>query len=357
MKWIIAFLCTVLSSGVSYGQVGADSLQTAIADTVLSIYQEKDDASSDKSNTSDSSIHVLQGCFGCSKAPNEFTRQYPYNKQRIKLITAAKIVGYGGTMTALYFAWYKNYPQSGFHFFNDNHEWKQIDKVGHAYSAYIAGYGSMEMWRWAGLNRKQRIWIGGMSGAVYLTAIEILDGFSTEWGWSWGDFAANVAGSGLLVGQELAWNEQRIRYKFSFHKRDYKDPELNNRADKLFGSSIPSRMLKDYNSQTYWLSGNLKSFFPNSNLPPWLNVAVGYGANGMFGAESNLAIKDGVVTFDRRDIKRYRQWYIAPDIDLSRIRTNNKILRLAFGVLNAFKFPAPSLELSNGKLQVNWLHF
>ncbi len=284
--------------------------------------------------------------------------QYPYNKQRVRLITAANIAGYGGTMAALYFAWYKDYPQSSFHFFNDNHEWKQVDKVGHAYSAYIASYGSMEMWRWAGLDRKKRIWIGGMSGAAYQTAIEILDGFSDEWGWSWGDFTANIAGSGMLVAQELAWNEQRIRFKFSFHKNNYGDRELNQRADKLYGSSIASRMLKDYNAQTYWLSGNLKSFFPKSNLPPWLSVAVGYGADGMFGAEQNLATdQNGRVTFDRRDIKRYRQWYLAPDIDLNKIKTNNKLLKFAFGVLNAFKFPAPSLELSNGSFKVNWLHF
>ncbi len=44
-------------------------------------------------------------------------------------------------MVGLYSAWYSNYPQTNFHFFNDNNEWKQVDKVGHAYSAYIESYG------------------------------------------------------------------------------------------------------------------------------------------------------------------------------------------------------------------------
>jgi uncharacterized protein YfiM (DUF2279 family) len=288
---------------------------------------------------------------------NRTTTIYPYNSQRVRLITAANIAGYGGTMAGLYFAWYKDYPQDNFHFFNDNHEWLQVDKVGHAYSAYIASYGSMEMWRWAGLSRNKRIWIGGLSGAAYQTVIEVLDGFSAGWGWSWGDFAANVAGSGMLISQELAWDEQRIRFKFSFNKQDYKQPDLNMRADRLFGNSFSERLLKDYNGQTYWLSGNVKSFFKDSNLPPWLNIAVGYGGEGMFGAAENIERKEGNVTFDRRDIKRYRQWYIAPDIDLTKIKTKSKFLKLAFGVLNAFKFPAPSLELSNGKLSWNWLHF
>ena len=170
--------------------------------------------------------------------------------------------------------------------------------------------------------------------------------------------AANVAGSGLLIGQELQWDEQRIRLKFSAHKKKYATPDLEKRADKLFGSRFSESFLKDYNAQTYWLSTNLKAFAPTSNLPPWLNIAVGYGAENMFGGEENIARDEqGNITFDRRDIKRYRQWYLAPDIDFSRIPTKSKLLKLTFGVLNAFKFPAPSLEFSNGKMRVNAVHF
>ena len=291
-------------------------------------------------------------------ADTTFRAAYPYNKSRVKMVVAANVVGYGATMAGLYSAWYSKYPQTHFHFFNDNREWLQVDKVGHMYSAYIESYGSNEMWRWTGISRKKRIWIGGLSGAVYQTVIETLDGFSAEWGWSWGDFAANMSGSGLLIGQELAWDEQRLRLKFSFHKKTYPTPDLVQRANKLYGKELHERFLKDYNGQTYWLSGNLHAFMPESNLPRWLNVAVGYGAEGMFGGEENIGKDDnGVVIFDRRDIKRYRQWYIAPDVDFSRIRTNSKLLKLTFGVLNAFKFPAPSLEVSNGKMRVNFIHF
>ncbi len=280
-------------------------------------------------------------------------------KDRVKLVTAANIIGYGGTMVGLYSAWYSNYPQTHFHFFDDNNEWKQVDKAGHAYSAYIESYGSMELWRWAGVSRNQRIWLGGLSGAAYQTIIETLDGFSAGWGWSWGDFGANMFGSGLLTGQELAWNEQRIRFKFSFHPKSYGSPDLTMRANDIYGKSWSERMIKDYNGQTYWLSANLKAFMPDSNLPPWLSVAFGYGADGMFGAENNVGKNDaGEVIFDRRDIARYRQYYISPDIDLTRIKTNSKFLKLTFGVLNAFKFPLPSLEYnSKGKIAFHALHF
>jgi uncharacterized protein YfiM (DUF2279 family) len=279
------------------------------------------------------------------------------SKKRIRAVTAANIIGYGGSMVALYAAWYKDYPQSNFHFFNDNREWNQVDKVGHAYSAYIESRVSMELWRYAGLSRKKRIWIGGLSGAAYQTVIETLDGFSAGWGWSWGDFAANVVGSGMLVSQELAWDEQRILFKFSFHNKNYGAPALNERADELFGRSLAERMLKDYNGQTYWLSANLHSFFPKSSLPKWFNVAVGYGAEGLFGGEANVWTNKAGVAYDATHIKRTRQFYLAPDIDLTRIKTKSKFLKVMFFALNSFKFPAPSLELNDGKIGFNWLHF
>ncbi len=284
--------------------------------------------------------------------------EYPYSRKRVKLITAANIVGYGGTMVGLYAAWYRNYPQGKFHVFNDLPEWKQVDKFGHVFSAYASGKASMELWRWTGIDRKKRIWIGGMSGAVYQTVIETLDGFSSEWGWSWGDIGANILGSGLLVAQELAWDEQRIQLKWSFHRKRYVDPALNARSDKIFGKSSPERFLKDYNGQTYWISSNLRAFFPHSNIPAWLSVSLGTGAEGLFGANENIGRdKEGNIEFSRTDIKRYRQWYFAPDIDLTKIKTNKKGIRFALMILNIFKFPTPSLEYSAKGIKFNWLHF
>jgi hypothetical protein len=279
------------------------------------------------------------------------------NKKRIRLLAAGNLVAYTGSMTALYQIWYKDYPQTSFHFFNDNREWLQVDKAGHAYSAYVASRASMEMWRWAGLKRNQRIWIGGMSGAFYQTVIETLDGFSSEWGWSWGDFAANMFGSGLLVSQELAWDEQRVSFKFSTHHKRYPGGELAERANQLFGKSFGERVFKDYNANTLWLSANLKSFLKRSNLPAWLNIAVGYGAEGMYGGEQNRWVDKTGVSHHREDIQRYRQFYLSPDIDLTRIKTRSKFLKVTFFVLNSFKFPAPSLELSQGKLKGHWIHF
>lgn len=281
----------------------------------------------------------------------------PFNKKRVRLVTAANIAGYGGALIVLNESWYKQQPRSAFHFFNDNAEWLQVDKVGHLYSAYSESRASMELWRWAGVSRNKRIWLGGLSGAAYQSIIEILDGFSSEYGFSPGDFVANIVGSGIFTAQEFAWDQQKIKIKISFHTNSYGEPDLDERADVLYGKGL-ERFLKDYNAQTYWASANIRSIFTCSSLPRWLSVAAGYGANGLFGARSNIAKNDaGVVNFDRSDIQRYRQWYLSPDIDFMQIRTNKKGLKFLFFVLSAVKFPAPALEFSKGKFKGHWLIF
>ncbi len=283
---------------------------------------------------------------------------YPYNKTRARLMTAANIIAYSGVLIGFNSTWYSQYPRSNFHFFNDNAEWLQVDKVGHVYGAYIGSRGSNELWRWTGISRNKRIWYSGLSGVAYQLIIEVLDGFSAEYGFSVGDFGANVLGSGIFVAQELAWDNQRIKLKFSFHRKDYKNPELNARADKIFGKSQSERFIKDYNAITDWVSVDIKSFFPKAPVPKWFAIAVGYGAEGMFGARSNIARdKNENIIFDRSDIKRYRQWYLSPDIDLSKIKTNSKPLKVLLTFLSSFKFPAPSLEFSNGKFKGHWIHF
>ncbi|MEX6686228.1 DUF2279 domain-containing protein [Danxiaibacter flavus] len=281
------------------------------------------------------------------------------NKKRVYTVAAIDAAVLVGTGISLYNTWYSSYPQSDFHFFNDNGEWLQVDKFGHSYTCYTLSRLSAESWRWAGLSQRQSTWIGAASGMAYQTIVEVMDGFSANWGFSWGDYVANTAGAALFVGQQLVWGEQRISYKFSFHKIDYGSQELNDRADDIFGSTTRERMLKDYNSQTYWLSANLKSFFKHSNLPKWLNVAVGYGANNMFGAYYNSWTdpSNGHVINHEQDMPRYRQFYIAPDVDFTKIKTKSKLLKTTFSILNCLKFPAPSIEFSQGKVKWNWLTF
>ena len=263
---------------------------------------------------------------------------------------------YGSSFILLNKAWYKDYPRSSFHTYNDAGEWMQMDKVGHAWSVYNISRATTALWKWTGVKDKTAILLGTGGSLLYMLSIEYLDGRSAEWGWSWADVGSNLAGGILFASQELKWKEQVVQLKFSSHRNNY-EPSLRPRANELFGKTLPERLLKDYNAQTYWLSFNLRSLL-KSNLPRWVNISFGYGGEGLFGGYENLAYdKNGNIVFDRRDIKRHRQWYLSPDIDFTKIETGSKFLRSVLFALNAVKFPAPSLELSNGKLKANWFQF
>jgi hypothetical protein len=260
-----------------------------------------------------------------------------YSKRK-NIVGYGNAIAYTGAMTGLYSLWYKDYPLGSFHFFNDNKQWLQMDKVGHAYSCYAEGWVGVKMMKWAGYSRKQSIFIGGSYGFLLQTSVEIFDGFSENWGASSGDIAANALGTGMVIGQEWFWDEQRIQFKFSYFPTKYPDLRPN-----ILGEG-PTRILKDYNGQTYWLSVNLKSFMSEeSKMPPWLNIAVGYGADGLLGGDDNIFESNGMI-FDYSSVDRKRQFYISPDIDFTKIKTKNKFLRGLFVVMNGFKMPMPALQ-------------
>src|SRR5450432_1856478 len=71
--------------------------------------------------------------------------------RRVRFIAISNLAAYSLILIGLNTDWYANYPRSSFHFFNDNEEWLQVDKVGHMYSAYIESRSGMEMWRWTGI--------------------------------------------------------------------------------------------------------------------------------------------------------------------------------------------------------------
>ena len=296
-------------------------------------------------------ISVLLLCLPV-KGQNDSIRFKPdkVNKSRLNGIIIGGSTLYAGSMVGLYSLWYKDYPQSNFHFYNDNDEFLQTDKTGHAFSSYYLGVAGYESLRWAGLDKKRAIWLGGSLGFTYLSVIEFMDGFSKKWGASGGDLIANGLGSVLFISQQLTWGQQKIMMKWSFHLTEY--AQYNPRH---LGSNFPERMLKDYNGQTVWLSANIHSFLQHeSKFPKWLNIAVGYGGEGMTGAKSNPPRIKGVTLphFDR-----YRQFYIAPDIDLSRIKTRNNNVNFALKLLGFFKFPLPTLEINEKGMKFHPAYF
>ena len=276
-----------------------------------------------------------------------FQRSDTLNKKRRTAVYVTEAALATATLIGLNEAWYAQYERSGFHSLNDNSQWMQMDKFGHMFSSYYIGKMGMDALAWAGETKKNQLIYGATLGFVFLSTIEVLDGFSEEWGFSTGDIMANALGTGILVGQELLWDEQRLQMKFSFMTSEY----AKNDPDKL-GSTPLQQVLKDYNGQTYWLSANLWSFSKNSKIPKWLNVAIGYGANGLPEGSFDHS------TIPRQPIESYRQFFASVDVDLTKIKTNSDFLKTVFNIFNFVKIPAPSIEYrSNGDFKFHFLYF
>lgn len=270
-------------------------------------------------------------------AQNFFKSAPRYDAGRVNGVIIAEAALGTAVTIGLQYLWYKKFPHSRFHFFNDNDEWLNVDKVGHAATAYNIAAFQNNLFRWGGVRPGTAALVGTLTALSFMTMIEIMDGHSEKWGFSKGDMLANISGCLLFEGQQLLWREQRISLKYSYHGTifpGYYPAEL--------GRNLPQRMLKDYNGQSYWLSVNIGSFLPaSSGFPRWLNAAVGYGAEGMIGARSNPSEVDGrpVPSF-----RRYRQFYFSFDTDLYRVDGLSPLASSLLELNRLLKTPAPALE-------------
>ena len=270
------------------------------------------------------------------------------NPNRLKTLVLSESVIGATALIGLNQLWYADYPRSGFHFVNDNAEWLQMDKAGHVFSAYHLGSFGANALRWSGSSRKSQLLYGATLGLAFLTTVEVFDGYSANWGASLGDVIANVSGTALFVSQELLWKEQRMVPKFSFHTTPYASARPN-----VLGSSLPEQILKDYNGQTYWLSVNIHSFAKTSKIPKWLNIAIGYGAEGMITGEEAF-----VNTIFLPESKRYRQFYLSLDVDLTKIQTKSHFVKTILTVFNTIKIPAPTFEIKGlGGSKMHLIYF
>ncbi|EDP96187.1 DUF2279 domain-containing protein [Kordia algicida OT-1] len=279
--------------------------------------------------------------------PNFWVKSDTLHKPRRNFVAITEASLATATLVGLDRIWYADFDRSSFRFINDNNEWLQMDKAGHVFTSYYVGNIGANVLDWAGVSKNDQLIYGATLGFGFLTAVEVMDGFSAEWGASWGDVLANGLGTGLYVGQELLWEEQRIKLKYSFHRTRFAAV----RPSKL-GDGFLEETLKDYNGQTYWLSANVHSFFKQSKIPKWFNVAVGYGAEGLIAGTPQTQREISP------ELKRFRQFYLSFDIDLTKIQTNSKFLKSLFSVVNFVKIPAPTLEINSlGKVKFHPIYF
>ena len=257
------------------------------------------------------------------------------NRKRLKTVIGIEAASYITGISYLNYIWYKDHERTPFHFYNDSKGHLQMDKFGHAFSAYYESLFGYYALRWAGVNKKKALFFGGTMGFVFQAPIEIMDGLYEGWGFSWPDMAANTFGSLLFITQQAIWDEQVVLMKFSY------SPSIYPSYHSDLGTTHLNRFFLDYNAHTYWFSGNIKIITGITSMPDWLNIAVGYSANGMIGKLENPTFYMGK-PFPHLD--RNRQFLLSFDINFAKIPTNKIWLRNFYRAINIIKIPFPTLE-------------
>jgi len=257
-------------------------------------------------------------------------------RKNLQIFSSISVGMYGMGLLGMNQLWYQNQSRTSFHFFNDNSQWMQVDKVGHGYTAFYLSELNYRTLRKIGLPEKKAIGWGSGLGFLWMLPIEILDGFSATYGASYGDLMANFSGSALFLIQKLSFKEILIRPKFTFRRSSWAS-----QRPEVLGENLGQEILKDYNAQIYRLSFNVKKITHWKNYPCVLNLAIGYGAGEMlYGkpAENQLI-----------GLKPYRRYFLGLDWHFSNIPTQKRFWKSVFYILDMVSLPAPTLELRKGK--------
>ena len=206
------------------------------------------------------------------ESPNNFALENPNKNFRTGLLIAGFALG-----TTLYGAlnWWDDSSSQ----FQVRHEgWFDADtpnggadKLGHAYSFYVSTRVMRRGFEWAGHSRRKAAQWAGLTSAALSVGVEIMDGFTEEYGFSPEDIVMNLSGIGLGVVLEMypQWDDLldiRLHYWTSDDARQFDDYDP----------------VADYSGQTYLL------IFKASGMPylrqhQWLRYfefAMGYGSRG-----------------------------------------------------------------------------
>lgn len=277
-----------------------------------------------------------------------FQPETTLSKKRLITISSSICGVWAGSIIGLQTIWYNDTIPNKFKFFDDSKNWLQMDKVGHVYTAYQLNRLTTGLYLWTGLDNKKATWIGFGISTGFQTTLEILDGFSGTWGWSWADVASNTFGSALYTSQQLIWEEQRILPKFSYSP----SPFASVRPEVL-GSTFAESFLKDYNGQSYWISFSPGSFLSESRIPKWACLSFGYSAHEkLVGSQPTFTDPFTGITYHEQ-----REFLFSFDIDFSQLDIKKPWLKTIVKQFNYLKVPFPTMILRNGQVIAHPFYF
>jgi hypothetical protein len=219
--------------------------------------------------------------------------------------------------------WWKG-EQSPFHFDWD-HDWNYslgADKVGHAYFPYLVTNVYRQALEWGGLDTATSLYVAASGALAYQTYIEVRDGFSKQWGFSWGDWGADLVGAALPVVQHHVPALRGVDVKISF-----------NPSDK-FKAGMYNAIIDDYESTYHWISINVHDLLPaewQRWYPRFVNLAIGHSVKDLDGAGGG-----------------HHELYLSLDWNLKALPGDGWLLKLLKRNLDFYHLPAPAVRITPG---------
>lgn len=221
--------------------------------------------------------------------------------------------------------WYDDFER--FSFRNDGKQWLQMDKAGHFMSAYQVAKANEGLCLISGLEAKKAKRWSLISTSVFYTGIELLDGFSVGYGFSFGDFVANELGIALIALPQSWQSRFSLRYS-------YRPTPFAPQRPELLGHGGIESAFKDYNGQTYWLSLWQKK---RDKWYHYIGLSFGYGATGMLGGSENPRTNEAGEQLPF--YQRQREYNLALDFDLQGLAIGKPKLQKFLRLVDFIKIP------------------
>lgn len=212
---------------------------------------------------------------------------------------------------------------SSFRFIEDGEYALYTDKGGHFVGSYFISYSSREALMGAGLSVDAAANWGAVMGLAYMTYVEVMDGYGTNWGFSPSDMYANLAGIGFF------WAQNHVpALEYFTPKATILPSSWQGFSKRPFATSV----IDDYSAWTWWLSVDVHGLLPQgakAYWPDWLSLSLGYAARNLDSPEAS------------------RKWIVGLDYNMVRLIPDGPpIVNWIRQTLNHIKLPAPAVEFS-----------
>lgn len=267
------------------------------------------------------------------------------NRSRLAIFLGISISVYLIIGIALVSIWYSKNINIAFHWFDDSHEWRLCDKLGHIYIAFTECRLAVNLFNWCGVNGRKKLIYSFMIAFCMQSTYEIFDGFAADYGASFYDIIANATGCLLVIAQFYIFGKIKLENQFNFSLTDYAALRPN-----MLGDHFWARYFKDYNGQTYWytLKMSPKSILYKI-LPQWLTFSIGYGGDGLLGGHDNIWTDNVGITHNHSHIARASRFYLSVDLNFSNQKFGIKWLDNILYTTSYLKIPLPGIEYHTHK--------